>query len=239
MCGRYSETRPFDHVRERIPFDVAELSFTPRFNIAPTQSAPVVVQRDQRALSAMRWGLIPFWAKDESIANKLFNARAETIREKPAFRAAFKSRRCLVPADGFYEWRKLPGCTLKQPYRFLLKSREPFAFAGLWECWRNAEGEPVQSFTILTSEANDLVRATHHRMPVILPPEAYEPWLDPKYSDLEKLAALLKPFPAETMSEYAVGRHVNNSRVDSQACAEPLPPPEAPPPNFRETFSFM
>lgn len=190
-------------------------SLPPRFNIAPTQFVPVVRHLEaDRFLSAMKWGLIPSWAKDEKIGNKLINARAETVAEKPAFRSAFKSRRCIVSASGFYEWKKLERG--KQPYYFYLKDKPVFGFAGLWEEWRDTEsGEILETCTIITTEANKVLLPVHDRMPVILKTEDYEQWLDTKLKDREMLEELLKPYPAEEMSSHAVSRAVNSPTVDS------------------------
>ncbi|HUK82266.1 MAG TPA: SOS response-associated peptidase [Verrucomicrobiae bacterium] len=193
---------------------------TPRYNIAPTQSVIVVNDTGQRQLVQMRWGLIPSWAKDESIGNRMINARAETIAEKPAFRAALKKRRCLIPADGFYEWQKQG--KLKQPVRIVLKSREPFAFAGLWELWNSPEGEEVLSCTIITTTANELLKQVHERMPVILPREAEAEWLDPNIQDPEKLLPLLKPYRSELMEFYPVDRIVNSPSNDTPQCIVPI-----------------
>ena len=192
----------------------------PRYNIAPTQSVIVVNDTGERQLVPMRWGLIPSWAKDESIGNRLINARAETLAEKPAFRAALKKRRCLIPADGFYEWQKQG--KLKQPVRIVLKSREPFAFAGLWEHWTSPAGEEVLSCTIVTTEANGLLKEVHDRMPVILTPESEAIWLDTQIDDLTKLLALLKPYPSDLMEHYPVSRAVNSPANDTQDCIVPI-----------------
>jgi putative SOS response-associated peptidase YedK len=195
----------------------------PRYNIAPTQSVIVVGDDGERYLKQMRWGLIPSWAKDESIGNRMINARAETIAEKPAFRAALKKRRCLIPADGFYEWKK--GETSKapkQPFCIRLKSKEPFGFAGLWEHWTSPDGEEVLSCTIITTEVNELLKEVHHRMPVILPREAEAVWLDPKIQDTDKLLPLLKPYPSDEMEFYPVDRIVNSPANDTPDCIVPI-----------------
>ncbi len=180
----------------------------PRYNIAPTQAVIVVGDDGKRYLKAMRWGLIPSWAKDPSIGNRMINARVETLAEKPAFRAGLKKRRCIIPADGFYEWQKLG--KIKQPMRIVLKTREAFGFAGLWEHWRSPDGEEILSCTIITTEANELLKAVHERMPVILTRDAEAAWLDPKTQDVEKLLPLLKQYPAEEMEFYPVSRDVNS-----------------------------
>jgi putative SOS response-associated peptidase YedK len=190
----------------------------PRFNIAPTQSVIVVSDDGQRRLVQMRWGLIPSWAKDPSIGDRMINARAETLAEKPTFRAALKRRRCIIPADGFYEWQKLG--KVKQPVRIVLKSREPFGFAGLWEQWISPNGEGIFSCTIVTTAANELLKAVHDRMPVILTRDAEAAWLDPKTQDPEKLLPLLKQYPPEQMEFYPVSRDVNSPAVDKPSIIE-------------------
>ena len=218
MCGRYSLTTPVEGIRRL--FDFAALPNLPaRYNIAPTQPAPVVRRGGdgRRELALLRWGLVPSWAKDASIGSRLINARAETVADKPAFRAAFKSRRCLVVADGFYEWRKLGDG--KQPYRITLADGGPFAFAGLWERWAPAAGEAIESFAIVTTDANPRLRPIHDRMPVILDPAGHETWLDGGPAAL----TLLRPFPGDALAVHAVDRRVNNPRHDDPACIAPLP----------------
>lgn len=172
-------------------------------------------------LSLMRWGLIPSWAKDTAIGNRMINARAETLAEKPSFRKAFEKRRCIVPADSFFEWRKTNGKT-KIPVRFVLKSREPFAFAGLWETWRKPDGQELRSFTIITTAANDLLRPIHDRMPVILRQSDEGKWLDPSAADAAKLTLLLAQYPAEAMESYDVSTLVNSPRNDVPECIAPV-----------------
>ncbi len=232
MCGRYSLTTVPEAMRVLFGFENLP-NLPPRYNIAPTQQVAVVRAGDgtgdggaARDLVMMRWGLIPRWAKDASRAAKMINARAETLAEKPSFRDAAKTRRCLVPADGFYEWRMVDGH--KQPFRIGMKSGAPFAFAGLWERWTAAaagagldEGDEVETVTIVTTLANDKLRPIHARMPVILPPEAFDDWLDPA-NDPAVACALLKPYPVEPMAFYRVGQAVNNVRNDDPSCTAPL-----------------
>lgn len=232
MCGRYTLTNDLKEiavrfqVEERLtPFSnqpsvESERLLKPRFNIAPTQTVIVVNDEGQRQFFAMRWGLIPSWAKDSSVGNRMINARAETVAEKPAFRSALRKRRCLIPADGFYEWQKLG--KVKQPVRIVLKSREPFAFAGLWETWRSPDGEEIKSCTIITTEANDLLKEVHERMPVILTKEAESVWLDPKIQEPERLIPLLKSYPSNQMEFYPVSRAVNSPSVDDEGCIQPI-----------------
>jgi putative SOS response-associated peptidase YedK len=189
----------------------------PRYNAAPTQRMPVVrIVDDKRELALLRWGLIPSWAKDPKIGNSLINARGETVAEKPAFRSAFKARRCLVLVDGFYEWRKLPGGG-KQPYRITMADGSPFAFAGLWERWDKGD-EPLETFTIITTTANELVVPIHDRMPVILDPADYDAWLESP--DTAIPMALIQPYPARRMSAYPVSTRVNSPRNDDAAVIE-------------------
>jgi putative SOS response-associated peptidase YedK len=218
MCGRYTLRTPVDSLVET--FDIAEYpsSITPSYNIAPTQEVTAVVEEDEkRKLEMLCWGLIPSWAKDPAIGNKMINARAETVSEKPSFRSAFKKRRCLILADGFYEWKKTDDG--KQPYHIKMQDGSPFAFAGLWETWQN--GEEIRSCTIITTEANGLMNEIHHRMPVILPPEDYGMWLDPDFDEKDPLTSLLKPYPADAMEAYPVSRRVNKPSNNEPGVVEP------------------
>lgn len=220
MCGRYTLTADIDTISQRFKLDTHGLKIEPRYNIAPSQEAPVIVVEDGKVLKMMKWGLIPFWAKDESIASKTINARAETLHHKPSFKKSLTGKRCLVPADGFYEWKKEGRG--KIPIRFVLKNRDVFAFAGLWDTWRNQIGELVFSFTIITTKANALVRPIHNRMPVILKKEYEELWLDPKVNDIDKLLSLLIPYPPEMMEAYRVSSLVNSPKEDSPECIKPV-----------------
>jgi len=230
MCGRFSLTTAPEAMRAL--FDYENLpNLAPRFNVAPTQ--PVATVRlaagGKRELVFMRWGLVPSWANDASIGSRMINARAETVAQKPAFRDAFRHRRCLVPADGFYEWREEEG--RRQPFRIGMKGGGAFAFAGLWERWTAkapapalglAAGESVETVTIVTTEANDKLRPIHERMPVILPPADYAAWLDVEACPPERARALLEPYPVEPMAFYRVGMRVNNVRNDDRDCIVPL-----------------
>ena len=222
MCGRYTLTAPGDAIVEA--FDLqGDLEVAPRYNIAPTQEvAAVRVEKPaaERALVHLKWGLVPRWAEDPSIGNRMINARSETVAEKPAFRWAFKKQRCLVLADGYYEWKKLADGT-KQPYYFRLEGGKPFGFAALWERW-GKEGEEVQSCALLTTSPNELAATVHDRMPVILSPEDYDLWLDPATSDAGKLASLLMSYPAGEMETWPVSRFVNKPANDSPRCIEPV-----------------
>ncbi len=217
MCGRYTLAAPVNELVEQFDIDEYPSSITTSYNIAPTQEVAAVIAEDEkRKLEMLRWGLVPAWADDPSIGNRMINARSETVAEKPSFRKAFKDRRCLVLSDGFYEWRRTPDG--KQPYYIHMKDGSPFAFAGLWESWRNAE--EVRSCTIITTEANELVGDIHNRMPVILAPEDYSLWLDPDFKEREALTSLLRPYPNDAMEAYPVSRRVNSPSNNVPDCIE-------------------
>ena len=222
MCGRFSQTASPEVIAQQFELTDPPL-FNPRYNIAPSQ--PIVAIRidpdtTTRKLVQLRWGLIPSWAKDPKIGNQCINAKSETVAEKPVFRSAFKKRRCLVVATGFYEWQ-VQGRT-KQPMWIGLRNKSPFAFAGLWEHWTPAEGEPLETCTIITTEPNDLMAPIHNRMPVILAPSSYDQWLDPTFQQAEPLKALLRPYPSEELTAYPVSTLVNNPRHDAPQCLEPV-----------------
>lgn len=225
MCGRFTQTTPWEKVRKE--FSAANPAqsglFKPRYNIAPTQLVPVVRnEAGKRIISALKWGLVPSWAKDAEIGNRMINARAETLAEKPSFRDAFAKRRCLIPTSGFYEWSKT-GRSAKQPFYFYLKEKPVFGFAGLWEEWLEiASGELLETFTIITTAANEVLKPVHDRMPVIIKAENYEEWLDPNVKSSEKLEKLLAPYPADEMDSHAVSRAVNIAVSDSPELIRPL-----------------
>ena len=220
MCGRFSLIAGIGELQERFDFDGEGLEYAPRFNIAPTQEVLTVVGGESRRGGFMRWGLIPPWTKDLSTGRPMINARAETVAERPAFRNALRRRRCLVLADGFYEWQ-MSG-SRRRPMRVVMRSREPFAVAGLWETWRDPEGEVVPSCTIITTEANDLLRPIHERMPVILSRDDEDFWLDVGESDPTALADVLKPYPADAMEAYEVSSLVNSYVNDRPEVIEPV-----------------
>jgi putative SOS response-associated peptidase YedK len=209
MCGRYTLTVDIETVAKTFGVP-ATLETTPRYNIAPTQEVVTIMRNGSPHLAWLRWGLIPSWSKDESIGSRMINARAETLAEKPSFRSLLRSKRCLVIADGFYEWKKENG--FKTPMYIGLKSGEPFAFAGLWDHWRNPDGQQVLSCTIITTEPNELVATIHNRMPAILLPEAREEWLDPGMQDDHALTHWLAPYPAAEMTARPVSRLVNDPK---------------------------
>ncbi len=221
MCGRFVRKTDKEDLQNRFGFDDPQgILLKPRYNIAPSQMHPtVIVESDHRILKLMKWGLVPFWAKDEKIGYKMINARAEGIESKPSFRDPFKKRRCLVLADGFYEWKRVDAKT-KVPYFIRLKSGEPFAFAGLWDRWDNGV-ELLESFTIITTENNELMAPIHNRMPVILHEKDEAAWLDPEIKDPVKLLPLLKPYPSEEMELYEVSTVVNSPKNDVPECISP------------------
>ncbi|BCL38097.1 SOS response-associated peptidase [Nostoc sp. MS1] len=221
MCGRFTLTQSPEALAE--VFHVQQLlDLEAQYNIAPTQTVVTVLhsaESDKREFQKLRWGLIPSWAKDPSISTKLINARSETLAEKPSFRSAFKQRRCLIVADGFYEWQRKQG--KKQPFYFRLKDEQPFGFAGLWEKWTNPEGEVINSCTIVTTTANEVLQPIHDRMPVILAPQDYDLWLDPQEQKPQALQHLLSPYPAAEMTSYPVSTVVNSSKHNSAECIIP------------------
>jgi putative SOS response-associated peptidase YedK len=220
MCGRYTLQASPEEIAAQFAIEVPPL-FKARYNIAPSQNVAAVCLKpdtSRRELVQLRWGLIPSWAKDPKIAYSTINAKAETVAEKPAFRSAFRKRRCLIPASGFYEWQQQG--KQKQPMYIRLKDNRPFAFAGLWEHWEPKEGEPIESCTIITTEANEFMLPIHKRMPVILASRDYDQWIDPTIQT-DSLQSLLKPYPSEEMEAYAVSKMVNNPRNDIPLCVEP------------------
>lgn len=219
MCGRYMMTSPVDAMQQLFRFEERP-NLPPRYNVAPTQEVPIVRRRKEgtgRELALVRWGLIPWWAKDPAVGNRLINARAESVASKPAFREAFRKRRCLVPANGFYEWEKRG--REKRPWLIRLKGGGLLAFAGLWEVWRDPRGEKIHSCTIVTSEPNAVAGRFHDRMPVILDPGDYERWLDP---DDPAALQLLQPCPDDWLEAYPVSPRVNSPQNDDPELVEPL-----------------
>ncbi len=222
MCGRYTQTSDADTLL--LEFDLAptEIAVEPRYNLAPGQMGPVAIDtgEDRPVLKLMRWGLVPSWAKEERIGYKMINARAETIETKPAFRRLFKSRRCLVLADGFYEWNGIEKGKTKIPYRFTIRGGRPFALAGLWDRWRGDNDKTLDTYTIITTSANDLVGLVHERMPVILGSRAKTVWLD-RNSGRDSLPALLKPYDPEEMEVHRVSTLVNKPIHDDPSLILP------------------
>jgi putative SOS response-associated peptidase YedK len=224
MCGRFTIKAKTEQLHEAVRGLTVTEWRGPRYNVAPTQPVPAVRNLGARAVEWLRWGLVPAWAKDPAIGNKLINARAETLAEKPSFRSALRARRCVILADGFYEWA-VAG-TRKQPYFFQRPGGRPFALAGIWESWQPPEGSPLLTCTIITTTANATVAPIHERMPVILSPDAVERWLVPATTETAPLLDLLRPWPATDLETYPVSTLVNRPAVDDPRCVEPvaLPP---------------
>lgn len=214
MCGRFTLTVDPAELKDTFRDYDFPAQFAPRFNIAPSQPILAIPNDGQNRADFFVWGLIPSWAKDPSIGNRLINARGETLAEKPSFRGGYKYKRCLILADGFYEWQSRPGTKVKVPHFIHLKDRQPFAFAGLWDEWNSPDGSQIRSCTIVTTEPNELMAPIHNRMPVILPPDAYAQWLDPAARTPDSLQPLLKPFPAGEMAAYPVSTLVNDPKND-------------------------
>jgi putative SOS response-associated peptidase YedK len=220
MCGRFTQRKPAERVKRE--FQLEDIpSIEARYNIAPTQDI-LAIRRIEKSNEAVmfKWGLIPSWAKDESIGSKLINARSETVEEKPSFRVAFKRRRCIIPVDGFYEWQRTGG--RKQPFYFHFKDDRLFGFAGLWEKWRTPEGESLETCSILTTEANEVLKPVHERMPVILHPEAYDLWLDEDVRKQDLRKELLCPYPTSEMTAYPVSVAINSSQHQGEELVKPI-----------------
>jgi len=237
MCGRYVSASPPDELAQyfdaAVTETVVEESPDPSYNVAPGGDVYVVVKTGGlRRLDSFHWGLVPFWAKDAKTGLKMINARAEGLADKNAYKRAFKKRRCIIPADGFYEWKKVPGQKRKQPYYMSRDDGEPLAFAGLWEVWRGPSGDdesddetdPLRSCTIITTTPNEKMAEVHDRMPVILPPAAWDAWLDPDNDDLETLGKLLVPAPASLLTIRPVSTMVNNTREKGPELLDPFEP---------------
>jgi len=224
MCGRFVSKAKKAEIEKEFMVEIGDDDLiAPRYNIAPTQMIAAITEIENlREVSLFKWGLIPKWAKDDSIGSKLINARAETVREKPSFREAFRSHRCIIPASGFYEWQKTAKGA-KQPFYFYVKEKEVFGFAGLWEEWLDKQtGELTETCTIITTEANDVLKLVHDRMPVILKSENYRQWLDPKEKNTDRLQKLLASYPPEQMDSHAVSRAVNITSSDSAELIAPV-----------------
>lgn len=222
MCGRFTQERPASDLAEIFAAEPLADDLGARFNVAPTDDAYVVVQReDRRAVTAYRWGLVPHWSSDLRAGSRMFNARAETITASPAFREAFRRRRCIVPVDSFYEWKREG--TIRQPYRVVRTDARPLALAGLWAGWHDPETDAVhRTFTIVTTTPNDVLSTLHDRMPVILPDGAWDRWLDPSSGDDSELLALLAPDDAVPLRIHPVARFVNDVRRDGPELIEPI-----------------
>ncbi|MGI6454284.1 MAG: SOS response-associated peptidase [bacterium] len=222
MCGRFSLITPVEILKNIFRLN-RTIDIQPRYNIAPTQSVPVIrihQKTGERELVELRWGLVPHWAKDLSIGNKMINAKAETLFEKPSYKKAAQKRRCLIPADGFYEWRKEK--KQKIPYYFFNKSQQPLALGGIWERWTSPEGEVVETFSIITTEANSLMQPIHNRMPLILTADEYDHWLDPTIEQPEEIQRCLQSYPTEQMEHYSVSSWVSNVMHEGAKCIQPV-----------------
>lgn len=223
MCGRFTLTVDADSIQTTFRWlDNIPSMMAPRYNIAPTQPIAAIPNDGRSAIDHFVWGLIPFWAKDPSIGSRMINARSETLAEKNSFKNPYKRRRCLILADGFYEWAAVPGQKAKQPYYLCMEDGSPFAFAGLWEEWNSPEGSQLRSATIITTEPNPLVAKVHNRMPVILHPDDYALWLSPKETPPSELQHLLTAYPAEEMVAYPVSTMVNSPANDRPENIQPL-----------------
>lgn len=216
MCGRFTLTE-FSGFDERWGIDSSDL--TPRYNIAPSQEVPVIINDGKNHIEMFRWGLIPYWAKDPAIGSKMINARAESLEEKPSFKMCFQRQRCAILADGFYEWKKEGA--IRRPYLITLNDRQPFLFAGLWDTWNSPKGELIHSCAIITITSNELMEPIHSRMPVILPRAFEQVWLSPNITESHLLREVLKPFPADQMTAYEVTPVVNSPKNDGPHCLEP------------------
>lgn len=211
MCGRFSFSPDEIIIEERFDIEIEEGLYTPRYNCAPSQNLAVISSASPEKLSLYRWGLIPFWAKDKSIGNRMINARAESILEKASFKMPFKKQRCLVLCDGFFEWKKMGND--KKPFRIVLKENKLFSMAGIWDTWKEKHGDPVYSFAVITTDPNSMMASIHNRMPVILPSHAEDEWL--RSDHIGRLIDMLQPYPADEMEAYEVSKLVNSPANDS------------------------
>jgi putative SOS response-associated peptidase YedK len=222
MCGRFTLTIDPNHLQEAFPWADIPEDLSPRYNIAPSQPIAVIPNTGDNTVSMYKWGLIPSWSKDPAIGDRMINARAESLADKPSFRNAYRRRRCLILADGFYEWKQNPSLKSKQPVYIRIKSERPFAFAGLWEIWKSPDGSEIRSCTIITTQPNSLLEPIHNRMPVILPPNAYNLWLASEDRQPAQLNDLLIPYPSDEMIAFPVSKMVNSPQTDSPDLIKPL-----------------
>ena len=221
MCGRFTLTVDPAELKEHYENVSFPQKYAPRYNIAPSQAVLAIANDGRNAADFFVWGLIPSWAKDASIGNRMINARGETLAEKPSYRGVYKYKRCLIPADGFYEWKAQVGTKAKTPYFVHMKDGKPFAFAGLWDEWHASDGSPIRTCTIVTTAPNRLMAPIHDRMPVILKPEDYDEWLDPAPRTPDSLQGLIASFPPELMDAYPVSALVNSPSNDRAECMQP------------------
>ena len=240
MCGRYTQTTKLEKVVERFKVKKhASVKMLPaRFNLAPGQDAPVVIAVRDRMLKQMRWGLVPGWTREPSPKYRMINARAETLTEKPSYRTLLRHKRCLVPADGFFEWYSLKGQSRKQPRYFFMRDHRPFAFAGLWDDWLGPDGSELFTFTIVTTEANERLRPYHDRMPVILTPETEQAWLDPDIGRPADLLPLLRPCDPLAMDDYPVSTRINRTVEDDEGLIQEVELPTPKPPFEHPEFDW-
>jgi putative SOS response-associated peptidase YedK len=222
MCGRFTLTADPAEILDAFPWLRVPHQMTPAYNIAPTQSIAVIPNDGKNSLDFFIWGLIPSWAKDQKIGSRMINARSETLAEKPSFRTAYKRRRCLVLADGFFEWQKQPQKKGKIPFYITMKEKRPFAFAGLWETWHSPDGAEIKSATIITTSPNNLIAKVHNRMPVILPIDSHDTWLSLEEKSNQELQPLLKPYPETEMQMYPVSTYVNSPANNTVETIAPL-----------------
>lgn len=223
MCGRFTLTVDASELQEQFPWiNIPNIEIVPRYNIAPTQPVAVIPNDGKNNLDFYLWGLIPSWSKDPTIGNRMINARSETLAEKPSFRNAFKRRRCLIPASGFYEWSLNKEKNQKTPFYILRKDNRVFSFAGLWEIWYDPDGSEIRSCTIITTQPNSLIRPLHNRMPVILDEANYEEWLAADEQNPDELSRLLTSYSPELMQAYPISVAVNNPKIDQAALIEPI-----------------
>jgi len=222
MCGRFTLTVNPAELQDTFTNYTFPSKFAPRFNIAPSQPVLAIPNDGKNTADFFTWGLIPMWAKDPSIGNRLINARGETVAEKPSFRGSFKHKRCLILADGFYEWKTVGNRKTKTPYFIYMKDRKPFALAGLWDSWESSDGSSIKTCAIITTSPNELMRSLHDRMPVILHPRDYARWLDISHQTPENLLPLIKPYPIDNMTAHAVSTLVNKPANDTPELVVPL-----------------
>ncbi len=223
MCGRYTLHVALSEITEEFEIYDVDWVWVPYFNIAPGSNVPAVVNESQNRLKTFRWGLIPSWSKDEPKEIKMINARAETLSEKPSFARVFKTQRCILPANGFYEWRAEEGSKVKTPFYIRLRSGKLMGFAGLYDTWQSPDGKIVKSCTIITTVPNDLLSTIHNRMPAIIKPQERNLWLNKDIKDPQQLMPLLKPYPSEELEAYEVSRQVNSPKFNTPECVKPLP----------------
>jgi putative SOS response-associated peptidase YedK len=219
MCGRFAQFTVLENLQSRFPIDTVACEITPSYNVAPSQEILSIIRLEENRLLKLHWGIVPFWVKDIKKAAKPINARVETAAEKPSFKAAFRYRRCLILADGFYEWKKIG--SRKQPWFLTLPEKRPFAFAGLWDAWTGDDGAVYHSCTILTTAASDSIREIHHRMPIVLNPDAFYEWLNPDNQDTSKLDNLLREQTVQKFIACPVSTYVNSPKNNDPKCIRP------------------